>query len=220
MPSYVGASTGAGDGDGALLSSTGTGDGALFSSPTTLLGGGVPAVSSPLVGVPVSALAWAGSSSTISVTGTAAGCAMGCSGAVCPMTICSTASGSVVLEPTTLPGSTSKVVLQRKHNPKLPHRNQTSRKNKLFSINLQNGASVHRSEDPSPSSPSRHRRLRSSWPCLLDVRGRRILGNPTSVARCNVGAVAGSADQGRGRLLLVIIVDNSNKPAALGRSAV
>ena len=136
MPSYVGASTGAGDGDGALLSSTGTGDGALFSSPTTLLGGGVPAVSSPLVGVPILALAWAGSSSTISVAGTVAGCTMGCSGAVCPTTICSAASGSVVLEPTTLLGSTSEVVLQRKHNSKLLHRNQTSRNKKFFLINL------------------------------------------------------------------------------------
>jgi len=36
--------------DRAVSSSTGAGDGALFSSSTTLLGGGVPVVPSPLVG--------------------------------------------------------------------------------------------------------------------------------------------------------------------------
>ena len=50
VPSYMGASTRAGDGDRALPSSTGVGDGALFSSSATPLGGGVPAVSSPLLG--------------------------------------------------------------------------------------------------------------------------------------------------------------------------
>jgi len=86
-----------------------------------LLGGGVPAVPSPLVGVLDSVLSRAGSSSVTSVAVTAAGCAMGCSGAVCPATSCSTATVSVVLEPKTLSGSTSEVVLQRKSNPKLPH---------------------------------------------------------------------------------------------------
>ena len=112
-PSYVGASTGAGD--GALFSSTGVGDGALFFSSTTLLGGGVPAVPSPLVGVLISALSRAGSSATLSIVGTAAGCATGCatgcSGVVCLATIYSSVTGLVGPEPKIMSGSTSEAVL-------------------------------------------------------------------------------------------------------------
>ena len=90
-----------------------------------------------------------------------------------------------------MPGSTSEAVLQSKPNPKLLQRNQTPQKKIFFLINLQIRTTVRRNEDPSPGSPSRRRRLCSSWSCLLDVRGRRIIGNPTTVAWGDVGAARG-----------------------------
>jgi len=89
-------------------------------------------------------------------------------------------------------------------------------------MNLQIGASVRRREDPSPGSPGRRCCLGRPWSRLLDVRGRRISGNTTSVARGNIRAAAGPADQGWGRLffLVVIVINNSDKPAPLGRSGV
>ena len=108
-----------------------------------------------------------------------------------------------------------------KENPIQNYYTEIKLHKKNFLIKLQIGTSVRRNEDPSPGSPSRRRRLCSHWSCLLDVRGRRILDNPTTVALGDVGAAAGSADQGWGRLLLlIVVVDNSNKPVALGRSAV
>jgi len=111
----------AGVGDGALLSSTGAGDGTLCPSSATLLGGGVPAVASSLAGVLALALPRAGSSSATSVVVATAGCSTGCSVAVCPATLCSVATGSVILELKTLPGSTFEAVLQGKLNLELPH---------------------------------------------------------------------------------------------------
>jgi hypothetical protein len=109
-------------------------------------------------------------------------------------------------------GSTTKKAQSKITTPK-----SNFTKKKLFLIQI--GTLVRRSEDPSPNSPSRCHRLRPSWSCLLDVRGRWILGNPTTVAWCDVGVAAGSMDQGWGHLLLLLVVDNSNKPTTLGRSA-
>ena len=92
------------------------GDGTLSSSSTTLLGGGVPAVSSPLVGVLALALSWAGSSSATSATATTAGRSTSCSRTVCSAALSSETAGSVVLKPATLPGSTSEAALQRRVN--------------------------------------------------------------------------------------------------------
>ena len=129
-PSCVGAT--AGVGDGALPPSIGVGDGTSCPSSATLLGGGVPAVASPLVGVLAPTLSRVGSSSATSVVAATAGCSTGCSVAVCPATLCSAATSSVVLELKTLPGSTSEAVLQGKPNPDLLHQNSNLRKNELF----------------------------------------------------------------------------------------
>ena len=88
-------------------------------------------------------------------------------------------------------------------------------------MNLQIRASVCHREEPSPSCPGRCYCLGRPWSRLLDVRGRWISGNPTFVARGDIGAATGSADQSWGRLFfLVVVVNNSDKPAPLGRSGV
>ena len=88
-------------------------------------------------------------------------------------------------------------------------------------MNLQIGASVRCREEPSPSSPGRRCCLGCPWARLLDVRGRRISSNPTSIARGDIRAAMGSADQSWGRLFfLVVVINNSDKPAPLGRSGV
>ena len=88
-------------------------------------------------------------------------------------------------------------------------------------MNLQIGASVRRREEPSPSSPGRRCCLGRPWSRLLNVSGRQISGNPTSVARGDIRAAAGSADKSWGRLFfLVVIINNSDKSAPLGRSSV
>ena len=71
-------------------------------------------------------------------------------------------------------------------------------------------------EEPSPGPPSRRCCFCSSRTYRLDVRGRRVPGYPTSVTRRDVRAATRSPDQGWGRLILVIIVDNPHKPASLG----
>ena len=73
-------------------------------------------VSSPLVGVLALAMSWVGFSSATSVTATTAGCSTGRSGAIGSTRFWSAAAGSVVLEPATLPGSTSEAVLQKRVN--------------------------------------------------------------------------------------------------------
>ena len=79
---------------------------------------------------------------------------------------------------------------------------------------------MRRGEDPSPGPPSRRYCFFSSRTYRLDVRGKRVLGYPTSVAQRDVRAAAWSSDQGWGRLVLfVVIVDNSHKPATLGSLA-
>jgi len=122
------------------------------------------------------------------------------------------ATGSGVLELKTLPGSKSEAVLQGKPNPELLHQNSNLRKKELLLINLQIRTSVRRSEDHSPGSPSSHHRFCSPRSCLLDMRGKRVLGNTTTVARGDIGAAAGPADQGWSRLLLIIVLDDPNKP--------
>ena len=89
----------------ALSSSVGGGVGTFSPSSATLLGGGVPAVSSPLVGVLAPTLSSAGFSSTVSATGTTAGSSTGCSRSVCSAASLSATAGSVVLKPATLLGS-------------------------------------------------------------------------------------------------------------------
>jgi len=84
----------------------------VFPFPHTTQGG-VIAVPSPLVGALVSVLSRPGSSSTLSVVGTAAGCATRCSRAVCPVIFYSPATGSVGPEPKVVPGSMSEAVLQK-----------------------------------------------------------------------------------------------------------
>jgi hypothetical protein len=74
---------------------------------------------------------------------------------------------------------------------------------------------MRRGKDYPLGSPGRYRGICSARLRLLDVHGRRVLGNPTTIAH---GDVEMAADQGRGRLFLVVI-DNPNKPAALGCSA-
>jgi len=76
-------------------------------------------------------------------------------------------------------------------------------------------------EEPSPSSPDRRCCLGCPWARLLDVRGRRISSNPTSIARGDIRAAMGSVDQIWGRLFfLVVVINNSDKPAPLGCSSV
>ena len=38
-------------------------------------------------------------------------------------------------------------------------------------------------EDPPPGTPSRHSYLCFAWVRLLDVRGGRVLGDPTTIGR-------------------------------------
>jgi hypothetical protein len=72
-------------------------------------------------------------------------------------------------------------------------------------------------EEPSPGPTSHRYCLCSSRSCWPDVSGRRVPGDPTNVARCDVRAAARSPDQGWGHLvLLVVVVDNPDKPASLG----
>ena len=87
-------------------------------------------------------------------------------------------------------------------------------------MNLQVGAPVRCREEPSPSPPSRRCCFCPSRTYCLDVRGRRVPGYPTSVARRDIRAAMWSPDQGRGRLVLfVIVVDNPHKPVTLGGMA-
>ena len=130
--------------------------------------------------------------------------------AVCSTTLCSAATCLAVLE----------AALQVKPNPKLLHRHSNLRKKELFLINIQIRTYVRRSEDPSSGSPSRHRRFCSPRSDLLNVRGRWVLGNTTTVVWGDVRAAAGSADQGWGRLLLINVVDDPDKPSTLGCSDV
>jgi len=95
-------------GVGTPLSSAG-GVGALLSSSTTLLGGGVLAASSFLVGVLVVALAGAGCSSVLVAVVVAAGCSVVC-GAASP----TAATGSAALWPATWSGSTFDAALNNK----------------------------------------------------------------------------------------------------------
>ena len=75
-------------------------------------------------------------------------------------------------------------------------------------------------EDPPPGTPSHRSYLCFAWLCLFDVCGGRVLGNPTTIGWGNVWAAVGLADQGRGRFfLLIVVVDDSNESAVLGRSA-
>jgi len=88
-------------------------------------------------------------------------------------------------------------------------------------MNSQIGASVRRREEPSPSSPGRCSCLDRPRSRQLDVRGRQISGNPTSIAWGDIWAAAGSADQCWGRFFsLLIVVNNSDKPTPLGHSGV
>ena len=95
-------------GVGTPLSSAG-GVGALLSSSTTILGGGVLAASSFLVGVLAAALAGAGCSSALVAAVVAAGCSVVC-GAASP----TTAVGSAALWTATWSGSTSDAALNNK----------------------------------------------------------------------------------------------------------
>jgi len=79
---------------------------------------------------------------------------------------------------------------------------------------------MRRREEPSPGPPSRRGRFCSSRTYWLDVRGRRVADYPISIDRRDVKATAWSPDQGRGRLILyVVVVDNPHKPATLGGMA-
>ena len=120
VPSYVVASTGG--------SSTQAGDGALFSSSTTLLGGGITAAPSSLIGAFTSAPSRAESSAILSVIGAAAGCAMGCSVAVCPTVVYLPVTGGVGPKPKMVLGSISEAVLQSSTQA-LPHWNTNFTKN-------------------------------------------------------------------------------------------
>jgi hypothetical protein len=52
---------------------------------------------------------------------------------------------------------------------------------------------------------------------VLDVRGGRILSNPTTIGRGNVWAAARPADQGWGCLFLfIVVVDDLKESVALG----
>jgi len=85
----------------------------------------------------------------------------------------------------------------------------------LFLLNLQIGALVHRREEPSPSCLGRRRCLGHPWSHLLDVRSKGISGNLTSVAWGDIWVATSW-----GRLFLVVVViNNSNKPTTLGCSA-
>jgi len=104
---------------GVLSSLGGGGVGTLSPYSATLLGGGVPAVSSPLVGVLAPALSCTGSSSAVSATATTAGYSTGCSRVVCSAVSLSAIAGSVVPKPTMLLGSTSEAALTKKSQCKL-----------------------------------------------------------------------------------------------------
>ena len=79
---------------------------------------------------------------------------------------------------------------------------------------------MRRCEEPSPGPPSSHGRFCSSRTYRLDVRGRWVPDYPISIDRRDVRATAWSPDQGRGRLVLfVVVVDNPHKPATLGGMA-
>ena len=90
--------------------------------PQTLLGGGVTAAPSSLIGAFTSAPCCARSSAILSVVGAAAGYAMGCSAAACPMVVCPLVTGSVGPEPKMALGSTSEAAMQSS-TQELPQRN-------------------------------------------------------------------------------------------------
>ena len=74
---------------------------------------------------------------------------------------------------------------------------------------------MRRREEPSPGPPSRSCRFCTSKSYWLDVRGRRIIGYPTSTDRRDVRMDARSSDKRSSLVLFVLIIGNPHEPAML-----